>query len=199
MMMSASGASKGVSSGQATASGVSSGSFGGVSASGTPSSGDSLDAPSETGFTGEVSGGSLDGVGSGAPEDAIAASGSATSSGNVADTDAGGETNDASDCLNPLGSVWTVTESGRPCTSTWTRQGTTSTFTYKQGAPCNVTATLTVTITGPNVAAFSLDSSDNADCDYLGSLSGDCASAMGVYTCLVMGGASGTWTATIQP
>jgi hypothetical protein len=175
-----------MSSGQASASGASSGSFRGASASGTA-------------FTGDVSGGSLDGAGSGASEDAIAASESATSSGNVADTGAGGETDDAPDCLNSLGLVWTVTESGRQCTSTWTRQGTTSNFTYKQAAPCNVTATLTVTITGPNVAAFSMNSSDNADCDYLGSLSADCTSAMGVYTCLVMGGASGTWTATIQP
>jgi hypothetical protein len=188
-----------VSSGQATASGASSGSFGGAPASGTPSSGDSIDAPPETAFTGDVFGGSFDGAGSGASEDAIAPSESATSSGDVADTDAGGGTDDASDCSNPLGLVWTVTESGRQCTSTWTRQGTTSNFTYKQAAPCNVTATLTVTITGPNVAASSLNSSDNADCDYLGSLSTDCTSAMGVYTCLVMGGASGTWTATIQP
>jgi hypothetical protein len=101
-------------------------------------------------------------------------------------------------CPDPLGSVWTVTEAGNGCVSTWTRRGTSSTFDDRQGAPCNVTATLTVTLTGTNISAFWLTSSDDDDCNYVGMLNATCAIIVGDYTCTSADGGSGNWSAAIR-
>jgi hypothetical protein len=116
-------------------------------------------------------------------------------------SDAGAAVDDAAGppgCPNPLGSVWNVTESDNQCASTWKRQGSTSTFTDTQAAPCNVTAMVTVTISDTDVAAYWTSGSDNDDCQYLGTMTADCSSVSGVYTCASGDAASGTWMATIQ-
>lgn len=101
-------------------------------------------------------------------------------------------------CPDPLGSVWTVTEAGNGCTSTWSRQGTSSTFDDRQGAPCNVSATVTVTLTGTNVSAFWITSSDNDDCNYVGMLNATCTMIVGDYTCTTGDAGSGNWSVAIR-
>jgi hypothetical protein len=101
-------------------------------------------------------------------------------------------------CPNPLGSVWQVTESDNPCGSTWTRQGSTVMFVDKENAPCTTMATITVTLSGANVTAYWTSSSDSDDCQYLGTMSADCSSVTGLYTCDSGDAASGMWTATVQ-
>ena len=101
-------------------------------------------------------------------------------------------------CPNPLGSVWKVTEMQSQCTSTWTRQGTTASFVDKYDAPCTNMATVTVTLSGTDVAAYWTSSSDNDDCQYLGTMNADCSSVSGLYTCDSGNAASGMWSATIQ-
>jgi hypothetical protein len=100
-------------------------------------------------------------------------------------------------CSNALGAVWSETESGG-CASTWTRQGSTSTFSDAQIAPCKVTATLTISInTKGSVSAYWTASSNGDDCNYIGTVDATCTSASGVYSCSI-NGASGTWNATIK-
>jgi hypothetical protein len=59
-------------------------------------------------------------------------------------------------------------------------------------------ATVTVTVSGADVAAYWTSSSNNDDCEYLGMMNADCSSVSGVYTCASGDAASGTWSATIQ-
>jgi hypothetical protein len=106
---------------------------------------------------------------------------------------------DASTCSNPLGAVWNEIEANGACMSKWTRQGSTSMFTDQQGAPCSVTASLTITITGSSVSVSRTNSSDSNDCTYTGMLSADCSSVTGTYTCTRDNGAAGKWSATIAP
>ena len=106
---------------------------------------------------------------------------------------------DASRCSNPLGAVWNEIEANGACMSKWTRQGSTSMFTDQQGAPCNVTASLTITITGSSVSVSRTNSSDGNDCTYAGVLSPDCSSVTGTYTCTRDNGTAGKWSATIAP
>ena len=101
-------------------------------------------------------------------------------------------------CPNPLGSVWHVTETDNPCGSTWTRQGMTAMFVDKEDAPCAVMATVTVTLSNTDVAAYWTSSSDSDDCQYLGTMNADCSSVSGLYTCDSGDAASGMWTATVQ-
>ena len=101
-------------------------------------------------------------------------------------------------CPNPLGSLWKVTETDNSCGSTWTRQGSTAVFVDQEDAPCAVMATVTVTLSGADLAAYWTSSSDNDDCQYLGMMNADCSSVSGVYTCDSGDAASGMWTATIQ-
>jgi hypothetical protein len=114
-----------------------------------------------------------------------------------------GNSKDAGDsstsCSNPLGAVWSETEANGTCISTWTRQGTTSMFTDNQGPPCNVTASLTITVTGSSVSVDRTNSSDGNDCTYTGMLSADCMVVVGTYTCSKDNGSSGKWSATIAP
>ena len=106
---------------------------------------------------------------------------------------------DAARCLNPLGAVWNEIEASGACMSKWTRQGSTSMFTDQQGPPCNVTASLTITISGSSVSVSRTNSSDTNDCTYTGMLSADCSSVTGTYTCTRDNGAAGKWSATIAP
>jgi hypothetical protein len=195
--MSASGTASrtsGASSGQVAISAESSGASGDTSgdvSSGNPLDDASPDAPSGT----TPSSGLLDDADSGIGE-STSESGpeSSTSS---SELDANGLVGPPG-CLNPLGSVWSVTESDDNCASTWTRQGTTATFADQRLSPCNVTATLTVTISGVSVSAFWTSSSDNDDCNYIGTLNASCTSVSGDYTCTSGDAASGTWTATLR-
>ncbi len=107
--------------------------------------------------------------------------------------------NELAGCSNPLGSVWNETESDEPCASTWTRQGATPMFAAVQASPCHVTAMLTIAVSGSSVSAYWTSSSNGDDCNYIGTLSADCSSASGVYTCTGADAASGTWNATIKP
>lgn len=128
-------------------------------------------------------------------EDAFVESTPGPSSGTSSDmaTDAG------NGCPNPLGTVWNETESDGSCATTWTRQGSTSTFTSAQVPPCHETATLTVVVSGTNVSAYWTTSSDGEDCNYFGTLSADCSTASGLFTCTGNDAASGTWKAAITP
>jgi hypothetical protein len=170
-------------------SGGSSGSSGG--SSGSPGAYGGSD-----GSTGDVISGSSSGddAATGSPFDATSEGGPPSSSDAGPPVDVAGPPG----CPNPLGSVWSVTESDNACASTWKRQGSTSTFTDTQAAPCNVTATVTLTLSGTDVAAYWTSSSDNDDCNYLGTMNADCSSVSGVYTCAGGDAASGTWQATIQ-
>jgi hypothetical protein len=106
---------------------------------------------------------------------------------------------DATRCSNPLGAVWNEIEAHGACVSKWTRQGSTSMFTDQQGAPCNVTASLTITLSGSSVSVSRTNSSDSNDCTYTGMLSSDCSSATGTYTCTRDNGVAEKWSATIAP
>jgi hypothetical protein len=154
-----------------------------------------LDDASPDTPSGTASNGSLDDAGSGVGE-STSEGGPESPSGSL-ELDANGLVGPPG-CVNPLGSVWNVSESDDNCASTWTRQGTAATFADQQLSPCNVTATLTVTISGVNVSAFWTSSSDNDDCNYIGTLNASCTSAAGDYTCTSGDAASGTWTATIR-
>jgi hypothetical protein len=196
-----SGSSSGQSSSGATASGSAesnSGSSGnnessgssGTSSSGTASgsstSGQSPASGSSMGASGMATGGLGDasaGTGQGTPEE--------TDGGEVIGPGPAG-------CANPLGSVWHVTEASNHCASTWTRQGSSAMFAYVETAPCNVTATVTVTLSDVNVTAFWTTSSDNDDCNYLGTLNSNCTMIMGTYTCNSSDAGSGAWTVAIQ-
>ena len=125
-----------------------------------------------------------------APSDGARTTSSGTSSGAGADAGQGSGT-----CPNPLGTVWKETEVGAMCTTTWTRQGTTSMFTAVQAAPCKGMATLNVVVSGGNVSAYWTSSNNGNDCDYIGTMSADCSSASGVFSC---SSGSGQWSATIQ-
>jgi hypothetical protein len=82
--------------------------------------------------------------------------------------------------------------------STWTRQGTSSTFDVREVAPCNVTATATVTLTGSDVSAFWITSSDEDDCNYVGMLNATCTTIAGDYTCTSADAGSGVWSVAIR-
>ncbi len=71
-------------------------------------------------------------------------------------------------------------------------------FSYQEAAPCNVTATVTVTLSDVNVTAFWTSSSNNDDCNYLGTLNSGCTTITGLYTCASNDAGSGTWTVSIQ-
>jgi hypothetical protein len=122
-----------------------------------------------------------------------AASAPDTSSGATSGTDAG--TTGSAVCPNALGTVWKETDVGGQCTSTWTRQGTTSMFTDAQAAPCKGTGTLNIVVDSGNVSAYFTSSNNGSDCDYIGTMSADCSSASGVFSCTSGGG---QWSATIQ-
>jgi hypothetical protein len=74
----------------------------------------------------------------------------------------------------------------------------TATFSDQQAAPCNVTATVTVNVSGTNVTAYWTQSSNNDDCTYLGTFNANCTMITGLYTCDTLDAGSGNWTVTIQ-
>ena len=123
--------------------------------------------------------------------DGTADSGTGTGSGSGSGSGSGGGTG----CS--LGSVWNETEGGT-CASTWTRQGTSSTFV--DSAPvCGINATLTITITGSRVSVSRVDTSDTKQCTYTGTFNTACSSVTGTYACNQGSGAVLNWSATIQP
>ena len=161
----------------------------GSSGGGSGGTGAGSDASDEDAASGSSSGD--DGSIASSPGDATSEGGPASSNDALAAVGPPG-------CPNPLGSVWSVTESANTCRSTWTRQGSTANFTDKEASPCNVMATITVTISGTDVSAYWTSSTDNDDCNYLGTMNADCSSASGLYTCSSGNAASGMWNATIQ-
>jgi hypothetical protein len=175
-----------------------------------PLAGEDASGGSSSGMTPPAgsSGGTTDGGGSG--DDAVADSAypmdssvsappvDASLEGGPASPSDSGSSFGPPGCPNPLGSVWRVTETDNACGSTWTRQGSTVMFVDKDDAPCAVMATVTVTLSNTDVSAYWTSSSDNDDCQYLGTMSSDCSSVTGLYTCAAGDAASGMWTATIQ-
>ena len=152
-------------------------------------SGSFYDATADSGDTSTFDGRANDALSESAPD-------SSADANSGAPKDAG---DSSTSCSNPLGAVWSETEANGTCISTWTRQGTTSMFTDNQGPPCNVTASLTITVTGSSVSVDRTNSSDGNDCTYTGMLSAGCMVVIGTYTCSKDNGSSGKWSATIAP
>jgi hypothetical protein len=94
-----------------------------------------------------------------------------------------------------LGTKWSEVEANDSCKSTWTQQDSGSTFA--DSACGGVTSTLAISITGDEVSVIQTDSSSGNDCTYEGTISADCSSVSGSYTCSETGN-SGDWSATIE-
>jgi hypothetical protein len=194
-----------------SSSGQSSASSSGATASGSAENNSGSSGNNES--SGSSSSGGASGSTSGQPPESGSSIGASGVAGGLGDASAGtGQGTPPSDetdggeiigpgpagCTNPLGSVWHVTEASNRCASTWTRQGSSAMFADQEAAPCDVTATVTVTLTDINVTAFWTSSSDNDDCNYLGTLNSNCTMITGIYTCDSSDAGSGTWTVAIQ-
>lgn len=96
-----------------------------------------------------------------------------------------------------LGTLWDAEFQGG-WTGVWTRRGTSNVFdaVWTQGRE-NITAVLTLSITGRTVRVASRQSSENEDCDYLGTLAADGVTVSGTATCTVYRG-PWTWRAKIR-
>ncbi|MEK5059780.1 hypothetical protein BK126_27050 [Paenibacillus sp. FSL H7-0326] len=93
-----------------------------------------------------------------------------------------------------LGRVWYEQEDG--WSGVWTRRGNSNIFDARwtmQGAQ-DITAVLTINISGNNVQVLRRNSSDGNNCTYTGTLAADGRTVTGTYTCTQGGG---SWRATI--
>ncbi len=148
-----------------------------------------------TGTIGAATNGGWGGSGSGGGSSGAGEPADAEATDAVSLEEGGGTCAGSTGCQ--LGSTWSETESNGTCSSTFTRQGLTDSFLMSQTCGAgSLTADLTIMFSGSDVTISRTNSSDGNECTYSGTLSGDCQSVSGTYTCTT--GYAGAWSATIS-
>lgn len=112
---------------------------------------------------------------------------------------------------DPLGTVWTVTDTGgapKPWKGTWTRVGTTNTWNWTESNPDlpgqpTASGTATMTFDGTTVRIHRLNASSPQTCDYTGTPTGSSITGLftgfsGTVNCSNSGIINMPWSATIQ-